>query len=139
MSMNEMESKIRELRQLQALIDEATAEAEAIKDAIKAHMGDTEELRAGEYKGSLGKRLRPPGWTPRPLKRPCRTWRSGSPRPPQAAASAWHKKSPLQERRPKQLARGPTTTPTRGAGKPNYSPPAPRNQEIGAKNMCQRR
>ena len=50
MSMNEMESKIRELRQLQALIDEATAEAEAIKDAIKAHMGDTEELRAGEYK-----------------------------------------------------------------------------------------
>ena len=50
MGMNEMESKIRELRQLQALIDEATAEAEAIKDAIKAHMGDTEELRAGEYK-----------------------------------------------------------------------------------------
>ena len=50
MSMNEIESKIRELRQLQALIDEATAEAEAIKDAIKAHMGDTEELRAGEYK-----------------------------------------------------------------------------------------
>ena len=50
MSLNEMESKIRELRQLQALIDEATAEAEAIKDAIKAHMGDTEELRAGEYK-----------------------------------------------------------------------------------------
>ena len=50
MSMNEMESKIRELRQLQALIDEATAEAEAIKDQIKAHMGDSEELRAGEYK-----------------------------------------------------------------------------------------
>ena len=50
MSTHEIESKIRELRQLQALIDEATAEAEAIKDAIKAHMGDTEELRAGEYK-----------------------------------------------------------------------------------------
>ena len=50
MSMNEMESKIRELRQLQALIDEATAEAEAIKDTIKAEMGDAEELRAGEYK-----------------------------------------------------------------------------------------
>ena len=50
MSMSEMESKIRELRQLQALIDEATAEAEAIKDALKAHMGDTEELLAGEYK-----------------------------------------------------------------------------------------
>ena len=50
MSTHEIESKVRELRQLQALIDEATAEAEAIKDAIKAHMGDTEELRAGEYK-----------------------------------------------------------------------------------------
>lgn len=50
MSMNEMESKIRELRQLQALIDEATAEAESIKDVIKAEMGDAEELRAGEYK-----------------------------------------------------------------------------------------
>lgn len=50
MSMNEIESKVRELRQLQALIEEATAEAETIKDAIKAHMGDSEELRAGEYK-----------------------------------------------------------------------------------------
>lgn len=50
MSAHELESKVRELRQLQSLIDEATAEAEAIKDAIKAAMGDSEELRAGEYK-----------------------------------------------------------------------------------------
>ena len=50
MSVNELESKIRELRQLQTLIEEATAEAESIKDALKAHMGDSEELRAGEYK-----------------------------------------------------------------------------------------
>ena len=50
MGTNELESKIRELRQLQALIEEATAEAEAIKDTIKAAMGDAEELRAGEYK-----------------------------------------------------------------------------------------
>lgn len=50
MSAHELESKVRELRQLQALIEEATAEAEAIKDTIKAAMGDTEELRAGEYK-----------------------------------------------------------------------------------------
>lgn len=50
MSISEIESKVRELRQLQALIDEAQAEAEAIKDALKAHMGDSEELRAGEYK-----------------------------------------------------------------------------------------
>ena len=38
MSINEMESKARELRELQALIDEATAEAEALKDALKAAM-----------------------------------------------------------------------------------------------------
>ena len=50
MSIQEIEKKVRELRQLQALIEEATAEAEAIKDTIKAQMGDSEELRAGEYK-----------------------------------------------------------------------------------------
>lgn len=50
MSINELESKARELRQLQALIDEAQQEAEAIKDAIKAAMGDSEALVAGEYK-----------------------------------------------------------------------------------------
>jgi len=50
MNINEIESKVRELRQLQALIDEAQVEAEAIRDAIKAAMGDSEELWAGEYK-----------------------------------------------------------------------------------------
>ena len=50
MSTIELTAKIRELRELQALIDEAQADAEAIRDTIKAHMGDTEELRAGEYK-----------------------------------------------------------------------------------------
>ncbi|MBM6897510.1 hypothetical protein H9X86_09080 [Pseudoflavonifractor capillosus] len=50
MSANELEKKVRELRQLQSLIEEAQAEAEAIKDQIKAHMGQAEELRAGEYK-----------------------------------------------------------------------------------------
>lgn len=50
MSTNEMECKARELRQLQDLIDEATAEAEAIKDALKAAMGDAESVQAGEYK-----------------------------------------------------------------------------------------
>lgn len=50
MSTNELESKCRELRQLQALIEEAQAEAEAIKDTIKAAMGDSESVQAGEYK-----------------------------------------------------------------------------------------
>ena len=50
MSINEMEAKARELRQLQALIEEAQAEAEALKDALKAAMGDSESVQAGEYK-----------------------------------------------------------------------------------------
>ena len=50
MSISEMEHKARELRQLQALIEEATAEAESIKDEIKAAMGDAESVQAGEYK-----------------------------------------------------------------------------------------
>ncbi|WP_130849925.1 hypothetical protein [Intestinimonas timonensis] len=50
MSIREIEAKARELRQLQQLIEEAQAEAEAIKDQIKAHMGEAEEMRAGEYK-----------------------------------------------------------------------------------------
>lgn len=50
MSTAEVESKCRELRELQALIDEAQAEAESIKDALKAAMGSAEEMRAGEYK-----------------------------------------------------------------------------------------
>lgn len=50
MSINEMEAKARKLRQLQALIEEAQAKAEALKDAIKAAMGDSESIQAGEYK-----------------------------------------------------------------------------------------
>lgn len=50
MSINEMEAKARELRQLQALIEEAQAEAEALKDALKAAMGNSEAIQAGEYK-----------------------------------------------------------------------------------------
>ena len=50
MTTAEIITKARELRELQALIEEAQQEAEAIKDDLKAAMGDAEELRAGEYK-----------------------------------------------------------------------------------------
>ena len=50
MSIYEMEAKARELRQLQALIEEAQAEAEIIKDTLKAAMGDSESIQAGEYR-----------------------------------------------------------------------------------------
>ena len=50
MTLKEMETKARELRQLLALIDEAQAEAESIKDELKTAMGDNEAVQAGEYK-----------------------------------------------------------------------------------------
>ena len=50
MCINELEAKARELRQLQALIEEAQTEAESIKDALKAAMGDPETIAAGEYR-----------------------------------------------------------------------------------------
>ena len=50
MSINEIERKVREMRELQALIEEAAAEVEALKDEIKAAMGDAEEVHAGEYR-----------------------------------------------------------------------------------------
>ena len=50
MTIKEMETKARELRDLQALINEAEAEAETIKDALKAAMREKEAIQAGEYK-----------------------------------------------------------------------------------------
>lgn len=45
-----IERKARLIRELQALIEDAQAEADALKDDIKALMGDREDLRAGEYR-----------------------------------------------------------------------------------------
>lgn len=51
MSKQEIINKIEELKQWEALMEEAKNEAEALKDAIKAEMYemDTEELVAGSY------------------------------------------------------------------------------------------
>ena len=51
MSTIEITAKIESLRELEDLIEEAKAEAEAIRDEIKAEMlsRDTEELTAGKY------------------------------------------------------------------------------------------
>lgn len=51
MSRNELVAKIEALNEWEAVIEEAKAEAEAIRDAIKAEMLDreTEELTAGRY------------------------------------------------------------------------------------------
>ena len=51
MSTIEITNKIEALRDLEALIEEAKAEAETLRDEIKAEMlnRDTEELTAGQY------------------------------------------------------------------------------------------
>ena len=51
MSTTEITNKIETLKELEALIEEAKAEAEALRDDIKAEMlkRDTEELEAGQY------------------------------------------------------------------------------------------
>ena len=50
MSIMEMEVKAHELKELERMQEELTAEIEAIKDAIKAAMGDQEAITAGAYK-----------------------------------------------------------------------------------------
>ena len=50
MSIIEMESKAHELKELERMQEELAAEIEAIKDAIKAAMGDQEAVTAGAYK-----------------------------------------------------------------------------------------
>lgn len=51
MSINELETRIAKMQEWEALAAEAAAEAEAIKDSLKAEMleRDTEELQAGRY------------------------------------------------------------------------------------------
>lgn len=51
MTRAEMENKIVELQNWEALMEEAKAEAEAIRDALKAEMAEreTEELNTGKY------------------------------------------------------------------------------------------
>ena len=51
MSTTEITSKIEVLKELEALIEEAKAEAEALRDEIKTEMlnRNTEEMEAGQY------------------------------------------------------------------------------------------
>ncbi len=52
MSTNELTAKVKELKELQALIDEANAQAESIKDELKAHMvaAGAEEMTVDVFK-----------------------------------------------------------------------------------------
>ena len=50
MSITEMEHKARELQELKRMREELEAEIIATEDAIKAAMGDREQITAGAYK-----------------------------------------------------------------------------------------
>lgn len=50
MSITEMETKVRELQELKRMREELEAEITAVEDAIKAAMGDREQITAGAYK-----------------------------------------------------------------------------------------
>ena len=50
MSEQDIIIKVKLLREMQRMAEDAQAEAEALRDEIKAYMGSSEELRAGEYK-----------------------------------------------------------------------------------------
>ena len=51
MANNELLNKIEELNEWEALMEEAKAEAEAIRDELKQHMlnANTEEMEVGQY------------------------------------------------------------------------------------------
>ena len=50
MSVIEIQSKARELKELKTMKEELEAEIAAIEDALKVAMGEQEELFCGEYK-----------------------------------------------------------------------------------------
>ena len=50
MSIMEMESKARELKEFKRMQEELTDEITALEDALKAAMGDSEQVVAGGYK-----------------------------------------------------------------------------------------
>ena len=50
MSANEIQNKARELKELKTMKEELENEIAAIEDALKAAMGDKEEMFCGEYK-----------------------------------------------------------------------------------------
>ena len=106
MSINEMDSRVKELRELRRMADELAAEIESITDSIKADM-DAEGVDTISgvdwkvtYKTVTASRLDTSAF-----KKARRRSRRSSQSPQLPAVSASHEKSPLPERRPKQQAK----------------------------------
>ena len=127
MSKQESISKIEELKQWEALMEEAKNEAEALRDAIKAEMyeQDTEELVAGTYivrwTSVLSNRFDTTAF-----KKSCRMCTKLIPNRSKAAASPSHRKSPLPVHRPKRQAK--SSTPNQKGGQDYYSLSLPKFQ-----------
>lgn len=50
MNISELQAKAAELKELKQMRDEVDAEITALEDAIKAHLGEREEMIAGPFK-----------------------------------------------------------------------------------------
>ena len=103
MSRNELITKIETLQSLEALIEETKAEAETVRNSIKAEMeaANTEELSAGAISCG-GLLFSPLDLIPRPSKKSVER-RSTKPLPnrfPPGVSPSAHKKSPLSDRLP---------------------------------------
>ena len=96
MSMNEMEFKVNELRELKRMADELAGEIAALEDDLKAQMTATgaDEIHASRSPGSPSPAA---AWTARLSRLRHPPSGSSSARLPLSAASSWHKKSPLCE------------------------------------------
>ena len=106
MTKNEMIKKIEELQELETFIEEIKAEAETIKDSIKAEMldRDIEELAAGQYIVRWTSILS----TPLPSRSSLATFTRALPNRPAAAVSplAADRQSPLRTAKRPQREKG---------------------------------
>ncbi len=96
MSKTELNSKVKELRELRRMADEIAAEIEAIIDNIKQEMAaqDVDTLAGDDWKATW-KPVILPVLTLRRLRLLCPTFTTASPARPKPAVLCWHEKSPL--------------------------------------------
>lgn len=66
------------MKEYERMAEEMTATIEGLKDQIKAHMGEQEEIIAGQYK--VGSRLFPSVWTLRHWAQSCQTLPPATPK-----------------------------------------------------------
>ena len=125
MSKNELVAKIEALNEWEAVIEEAKAEAEAIRDSIKAEMmeRDTEEMTAGKYivrwTSVLSNRFDTTAFKKA----------HGEPnRAPAAASPSAPKEKPLVPHADQSRGQRALPQPQR-RGQDHYSLPSPQNQE----------